>query len=168
VEKIRPELGAKFTFMAPFGAIAPNLGFGYGCALYFDLSAVTVGIFSLRPGVTSEFIYFDHKSSSASVNLIMLPEYAHIRFLLQWDFGLFFYPKAGCGVTIGLLKKSEYGIKKFNEMSVDLTVVGGLGIGYNPPKVKNLVVFAEANYMMMFETLNGQFVTASAGAAYKF
>lgn len=168
VEKIRPEIGARGTFIAPFGAIKPNLGFGYGCALHFDLSAYTTGIFSLRPGVTSEFMYFDHKTSNVKVNLIMLPEYAHIRFLLQWDFGLFVYPKVGCGATFGFLKKTEYGIKSFNKKSIDLTVIGGVGIGYNPPKVKNLIVFAEADYMMIFESLNGQFVTASVGIGYKF
>jgi hypothetical protein len=168
VEKIRPEIGARGTFITPFGSIKPNLGFGYGCALYFALTADGTGIFSLRPGVTSEFMYFDHKTSSVKANLIMLPEYAHIRFLLQWDFGLFLYPKVGCGATFGFLKKTEYGIKSFNKKSIDLTVVGGVGIGYNPPKVKNLVVFAEADYMMMFESLKGQFVTASVGIGYKF
>ena len=168
VEKIKPEIGAKGSFIVPFGEPAPFLGYGYGAALYFDLSAYEYQVFSLRLGVSSEFMYFNHASSSTSATLMVFPEYAHIKFSVQFPSGLFLYPKLGCGVSVALLKKKEYNIISVNDASIDLTVVGGFGIGYNPPKVRNLVIVVEADYKMLFESVKGQFLSASLGVAYRF
>jgi hypothetical protein len=167
-DKIKPELGARGSFIMPFGTPAPYLGYGYGGALYFDLSPYEYKLFSLRLGFTSEFMYFQKNTTATSSTLMLFPEYVHMKFLIQFPFGLMLYPKVGCGISIALLKKSEYKIFNLNKASFDLTAIGGLGIGYNPPKVKNLVIFIEANYMMLFESVNGQFLTGSLGFAYKF
>jgi hypothetical protein len=167
-EKIKPEIGARGSFVVPFGTPAPFLGYGYGAALYFDFSPYEYKLFSLRLGVTSEFMYFKHDSSSISATLMLFPEYVHIKFSVLFPFGLMLYPKLGCGASMALLKKKEYGIINTKNASIDLTAVGGFGIGYNPPTVKNLVVFIEADYKMLFESVNGQFVSASLGVAYRF
>lgn len=167
-ERIQPEVGARGSFITPFGKPQPFLGFGWGAALYFDLAPYTYGVFSLRVGVTSEFMYFKHSTSSAAATLIIFPEYAHIRFSVQLENGFLIYPKIGCGISIALLDKKEFGLFDVSKNSYDLTVVAGAGIGYNPPAVRNLVVFAEADYKMLFEKVEGHFVTASIGIAYKY
>jgi hypothetical protein len=113
-------------------------------------------------------MYFKHDSSSTAATLMAFPEYVHIKFSIQFPFGLMLYPKLGCGVSITLLKKKEYKIFSRKDNSIDLTAVGGFGIGYNPPAVKNLVLFIEADYKMLFESVSGQFVSASLGVAYRF
>jgi hypothetical protein len=168
VEKIKFETGAKGSFIVPFGEPAPFLGYGYGAALYFDLAPYEYQVFSLRIGLSSEFMYFKHDTSSTSATLMVFPEYAHIKFAVQFPFGLLLYPKLGCGVSVALLKKKEYKIINVDDASIDLTVVGGFGIGYNPPKVRNLVVFVEGDYKMLFESVSGQFLSASLGVAYRF
>ncbi|OHD64894.1 MAG: hypothetical protein A2176_04630 [Spirochaetes bacterium RBG_13_51_14] len=168
IGKIRPEIGAQGSFVVPFGSPKPYLGYGYGCSLYADVSSYEKNMFSLRLGLTSGFMYFDKKKSNVSANLIILPEYAHVRFLIQFENGFRMYPKLGCGIGVAMLKKKEYKIINKNKLSYDLTAVGGVGIGYNPPAVKNLVVFAEGDYLMLFESVSGQFVTASCGVAYTF
>jgi len=167
-EKIKLEIGAKGSFIVPFGDPAPYLGYGYGAALYFDCSVYDYQLFSLRLGFSSEFMYFQNHTLTTSSTLMVFPEYAHIKFAVQFPFGLMLYPKLGCGVSVALLKKKEYKIISVNDASIDMTVVGGFGIGYNPPKAKNLVIFAEADYKMLFESVSGQFVSASIGAAYRF
>ena len=166
--KTKLEIGAKGSFIVPFGDPAPFLGYGYGASLYFDLAPYEYQVFSLRLGLSSEFMYFKHDTSSTSATLMVFPEYAHLKFAVQFPFGLLLYPKLGCGVSVALLKKKEYKIISVNKTSIDLTAVGGLGIGYNPPQVKNLVVFVEADYKMLFESVRGQFLSASLGIAYRF
>ena len=168
VEKIKYELGARGFFIMPFGTPAPFLGYGYGGALYFDLSPYEYKLFSLRIGVASEFMYFKKNTTATSATLMLFPEYAHMKFVVQFPFGLLLYPKVGCGASIAALKKKEYKIFNVNKTSYDLTAVGGFGIGYNPPKAKNLVIFIEADYMMVFESVDGQFATMSLGVACKF
>ncbi len=168
VEKTKFEIGAKGSFIIPFGDPAPFLGYGYGAALYFDLAPYEYKVFSLRLGLSSEFMYFNHNTSSTLATLMVFPEYVYIKFAVQFPFGLLLYPKLGCGVSVALLKKKEYKIINVNDTSIDLTAVGGFGIGYNPPKVKNLVIFVEADYKMLFESVSGQFLSASLGIAYRF
>ncbi|MBN1495847.1 MAG: hypothetical protein JXA07_03705 [Spirochaetes bacterium] len=168
IEKIKPELGAKGSFIIPFGKPAPYLGYGYGAALYFDLTPFKQGIFTLRMGISSEFMYFNHKTSAVSARLMIFPEYAHIRLAIRLENGFLAYLKLGGGIGIALLNKTEYQITKIDKIAFDPLIAAGLGIGYNPPKVKNLVVFVEGDYKMIFESVSGQFVSASLGVGYQF
>ncbi|MBN2160456.1 MAG: hypothetical protein JW807_13765 [Spirochaetes bacterium] len=167
-ERIQPEIGARGSFVMPFGKPEPFLGYGWGAALYFDLVPYAYQVFSLRVGVTSEFMYFKHSTSSTAATLMIFPEYAHIKFSVQLDNGFLIYPKIGCGISIALLDKKEYSFFNVSKNSYDLTAIAGLGIGYNPPAIRSLVVFAEADYKMLFEKVEGHFVTASIGIAYKY
>jgi hypothetical protein len=55
-----------------------------------------------------------------------------------------------------------------SKTSYDPTAMGGFGMGYHPPTVKNLVVYVEADYLMMFEKIQGQILAAKLGIACKF
>jgi hypothetical protein len=167
-EKIKPEVGAKGSFIVPFGKPAPYLGFGYGASLHFDLMPYEYKLFNLRVGISSEFMYFTKKTSMMSATLMIFPEYAHVRFGIQLENGFLAYVKLGGGLGIALLDKTEYKIIKVKNTAYDPIFAAGLGIGYNPPMAKNLVIFAEADYKMIFESVQGQFLTASLGAAYRY
>lgn len=166
--KFRPEIGAMGSYIIPLGKPSPRLGQGYGASLYVDIEPYTRGLFSLRTGISSAFMYFSHSSSNVTAKLMVFPQCAYLKFSIQTAGGFLAYAKIGGGVSIALLDKKTYGIIGTKRSAYDITAVGGLGIGFNPPKVANLVVFVEGDYYALFEKTMGHFLAASIGTAYRF
>ena len=166
--KLRPEIGAMGSYIVPFGAPARRLGHGYGASLYVDIEPFTRGLFSLRTGISSSFMYFSHGTSNVTAKLMVFPQCAYLRFSIQTAGGFLAYAKLGGGISVALLDKNTYGIIGTKRSAYDITALGGLGIGYNPPKVANLAIFIEGDYYALFEKTMGQFLAASLGAAYRF
>lgn len=167
-QRVLSELGIQGTFIKSFGNVSSYMPYGYGCALHYDVSSYEYTFFNLRIGVSSEFGYFNAQRSSMSATLMLLPEYAYLMFAFQLGYGFRFDIKTGAGVTIAMLKKKEYKTTNINKTSYDLTIATGVGLSFNPPKVSHLIIFVEADYLLMFEKVKGHFVAPSVGVSYKF
>ncbi len=165
---LRPEIGARGSFIIPFGDPAPSLGHGYGASLHVDIEPYAYKLFSLRTGISSGFMYFKNGTSNVAATLLVFPQYVYLKFSLQTANGFLAYAKLGGGISVALLDKKTYGVIGTKRAAFDPTAIGGLGFGYNPPKIANLVVFVEGDFSILFEKISGQFLSASLGIAYRF
>ena len=157
---IQPSLGILPGIAYPFNRIGKNLALGYGGHIFFDVGIpMRPEIFKLRFGLSAGFMYHRTKSSDYASSLMLLPITGYMKFQFITAAGIRPYIKIGGGITPVLGGSST---------SFDPTVTASVGLGYIHSSLPNMEFFIDAGMMMAFEKVRGDFITASAGVAYRF
>ncbi|OHD63027.1 MAG: hypothetical protein A2176_09405 [Spirochaetes bacterium RBG_13_51_14] len=158
---LQPSVGALPGIAYPVGKLGSKLNLGYGAHAFCDLQMpmnIKATFFKIRLGLSVGFMYHATKSTDASSSLSIIPIIAYTKFQFITDIGLRPYVKLGGGIT------PVFG----GGSSFDPTLAAGLGLGYVNNKIPYLEFYFEAGMMMAFESVRGDFITASLGVAYRF
>jgi len=113
--------------------------------------------------------YTPHSSASseydAKINLLPLLPYAEVSYPL--DFGLKPFARLGMGGTFSSLKDKSQSPGASDESSLDATLAFGAGASYQHTAIPRVEFLLSLGYMLLFEQVNGSFLTLSIGACYQ-
>jgi hypothetical protein len=156
---LQPEVGLLPGISYPFGKLGTKLALGYGATAFFDLQMpMKPAMFEVRIGLSAGFMYHPTQATDVAPQLYIVPITVYAKFQTITKIGVRPYEKLGGGVTP----------IPGNGMSIDPTFLGMIGLGYINNNLPYLEFFIEAGVMMAFESIRGDFVTASIGIAYRF
>ncbi len=155
IAELQPAIGIQPAFTLAIGDLGPKAGIGFGAFLYAELRMpIKPMVFNLNLGFTGGFIYHG--------KFMMAPVMLYAKPMLQFNPGAVFlrpYLKLGGGISPVFGSAGS---------SFDPTFSGGLGLGIVPAKAPSIEITIEANYLMLFETLRGDFINVNIGVAYRF
>lgn len=163
---LEPALGLMPGVAIPFGKINKGVNIGFGFTLFSDLSIpMKLDVLKIRPGLSIGFLYHTTKGGSPfslekrSPYVMMIPVIAYIKLQFIAPHGFRPYIKIGGGITPVLAQGMT---------SMDPTFAPGVGLGYVNGKIPYLEFYIDMGVLMAFEKVRGDFITASAGIAYRF
>jgi hypothetical protein len=164
--ELDPTVGLLPGIAMPVGKVGKVMSLGYGFHAFFDVGIpMPTTMFKIRPGLSAGFLYNTTKGGSSfslekrTPTIMMLPIIAYFKFQFIAPHGIRPYIKLGGGITPVLAT---------NATSMDPTFAPGVGLGYVNEKIPYLEFYVDLGFLMAFEKVRGDFLTASIGIAYRF
>ncbi len=114
---------------------------------------------AIRFGLTAGFLYHGTTATDYASTLMHIPVNAYAKLQFMTKIGIRPYIKVGGGITPVISGPAT---------DIAPSVIAGAGLGYSPNKIPYMEFFIEAGYMMVFESIRGDFITANIGVAYRF
>lgn len=160
LEQLEPTIGLLPGIAYPVGKMGSRIKIGYGFNAFADVAIpVKPGVFAIRFGLTAGFLYHSTSGTDYASTLMHIPVNAYMKFQFLTGIGLRPYIKLGGGIVPVLSGSSS---------DVPPAALAAVGLGYTNAKIPFMEFFIEAGYMMIFESIRGDFVTANIGVAYRF
>ncbi|MBN1497482.1 MAG: hypothetical protein JXA07_11970 [Spirochaetes bacterium] len=160
ISVIQPQVGLMPGVALPVGKIADRIKIGGGFYVFSDVGIPKMpDIFKLRLGLALGFYYHTTSGTDYASSIMHLPLTPYAKFQFIAPYGLKPYLKLGGGIIPVLAGGAS-------DMAPGL--VAGVGLGYTHEKIPYLEFFFEAGFMMVFESIRGDYVTINLGAAYRF
>jgi hypothetical protein len=157
---LQPTVGLMPGIAYPIGKLASKINLGYGFYAFTDVVMPNMPtIFKLRLGLSVGFLYHTTKTTDYSPTIMHVPFNAYAKFQFITDVGVRPYIKLGGGFTPVMSGSATDMAPGF---------IAGVGLGYAPAKIPFMEFFIEAGFMMVFESLRGDYLTANIGVAYRF
>lgn len=157
---LQPTVGLMPGIAYPVGKMGSRISLGYGFNAFADVAIpVKPDLMAIRFGLAVGFLYHGTKGTDYASSLMHIPVNAYAKLQFLTSIGLRPYIKAGGGITPVLSGGAT---------DIAPSVVVGAGLGYSPNKIPFMEFFIEAGYMMVFESIRGDFITANIGVAYRF
>ncbi len=122
----------------------------------------------LRAGMIAGYFTYSTKSSDFPANLTLIPVVPYGEISYHTEIGISPYLRIGAGLCNTSLADKSDNIEKQNVSSIDGILLFGTGISYINGKLPFMEFFINLNYMMVTETMTGNFINASLGTAYHF
>lgn len=157
---IQPEIGLLPGIALPVGRIADRIKIGGGFNVFSDVGMPGMpDIFKLRLGLSLGFYYHTTSGTDYASAIMHLPLNAYAKFQFIAPYGLKPYLKLGGGITP---------VMSGSATDVAPGFIAAVGLGYTHDKLPYLEFFFEAGFMMVFESIRGDYLTINLGAAYRF
>jgi hypothetical protein len=170
--RIQPILFVLPTYSIPLGAVNSILNPGYGALITMNFktpfSLIDIKPFLLRYNVSSGFFYYKSSDPDVKASVFVIPTTICPEITYQFENNIRPYFAIGVGLTYASLTGSSEKSGSVQKSSVDGTLAAHIGVGYSNINIPNMEFLVDFGYLMMFETLSGQFFQISIGVGYKF
>lgn len=170
--KIQPRVGVLPGYIMPLGNLSGPVKPAVGGSLFADvvipISELTREKMQLRAGMQGGYQKHTVETEKQKGDLTLVPVLAYLEFSYKSTIGLipFFSLKAGMSIT-NLSTEYTDGTP-INESSTDVSFAAGAGVRYSIPGLSGLELILGVDYLMIFESVNGQFAPMTFGVAYTF
>jgi hypothetical protein len=160
LEQLEPTIGLMPGIAYPVGKMGSRIKIGFGGSAFADVAfPVMPGRFAIRLGLSAGCLYHSTSGTDYASSLMHIPVDAYMKLQVLTSIGVRPYVKIGGGIAPVLSGGSS---------DVPLAALAAVGLGYTNAKIPFMEFFIEAGYMMVFESIRGDFVTANIGVAYRF
>lgn len=160
LESLQPTVGLMPGIAYPLGKMGTRINIGFGFHAFADVAIpVKPDLMAIRFGLSVGFLYHGVTGAEYASTLMHLPVNAYMKLQFLTQVGVRPYIKIGGGIVPVL---------SGGALDVPPGVIAAVGLGYAPNKIPFMEFFIEAGYMMVFESIRGDFVTANIGVAYRF
>ena len=157
---LEPTVGIMPGIAYPVGKIGSRIGIGFGFNAFADVAIpVKPDLMAIRFGLSVGYLYHGTSNTDFSSSIMHIPVNAYAKLQFLTSVGVRPYIKVGGGITPVVSGPAT---------DIAPSLVVGAGLGYSHAKIPYLEFFLEAGYMMVFESVRGDFVTANIGVAYRF
>jgi hypothetical protein len=157
---LQPTIGIMPGMAYPVGKIGSRISIGFGFNAFVDIAVpVKPDLMAIRFGLSVGYLYHGTTNTEYSSSIMHIPVNAYAKLQFLTSVGVRPYIKLGGGITPVL-----------SGAATDMApaAVAAMGLGYTPRKIPYMEFFIEAGYMMVFESIRGDFVIANIGVAYRF